>query len=45
MTRYDDQWPDVLDAEMWAAIGRMSEAGVRAWRVAAFFARVREARP
>jgi len=26
MTRYDDQWPDVIDAEAWAAIRAASEA-------------------
>jgi hypothetical protein len=37
MTRYDAQWIDVLDAEMWAAVRRMSVASARARRAATFF--------
>lgn len=37
MSRYDDQWADVIDAEFWALIRRMSEAAARSWRIAWFF--------
>ena len=40
--RYADQWADVIDAEVWAAVRRLSRIGADAWRVAAFFTRARE---
>ena len=43
MTRYDAQWIDVLDAEMWAAVRRTSAASARARRAATFFLGARRA--
>lgn len=44
MTRYDDQWADVLAAEALAEHRRRIDAWERAYRVAGFFHGVRGAR-
>lgn len=40
--RYASQWADVIDAELWGDLRRLSRIGADAWRVAAFFTRARE---